>query len=293
MPNQYFFQPRRMSVILARGRRIFGGASVHHHSHHHSNHHSHSHGHHRRHSIGHGRGRDIDPAQPKGQRHRSRSTDSSSSDSSISSSSSSSIHSTVSEPPEMPIPRTHEPSSEKPLNPFDGGSSEKPESRSVTGGDHWTGYGPRRGFGGPGTWRGMGRGYGGWPDRGWHHPGFHGGRGGPGFYPRGRGGWDAPGTAGPSTVPPDAGIDRGLEGKEHGHVKGKSPAYREQKRAWKAEKRGMKHERRRIKREIRHERRQRKWEARAIRHASGTSRKDEPWKLIISFHGARKETGQS
>lgn len=53
----------------------------------------------------------------------------------------------------------------------------------------------------------------------------------------------------------------------------------------------MKYERRRYKRALKHERRQRKWEAKAaMRRGEGHSK--EAWKLIISFHGARREVGE-
>jgi len=104
-----------MSVVLARGRRTFSGAS--------NDRHPYPPGQHRRHSIGDNRGRDIDPTRTSGHRKRSRShsTDSSSS---LSSSSSSSIRSTASEPPEMPVPHLYEPS---PNGTFGVGPSSKHE----------------------------------------------------------------------------------------------------------------------------------------------------------------------
>ena len=50
----------------------------------------------------------------------------------------------------------------------------------------------------------------------------------------------------------------------------------------------MKHERRRMKRAAKHERGQYK---REMRHGGGRTR-DQPWKLVISFHGVRRETKQ-
>jgi len=232
-----------MNIVLARGRRTFSGAS--------NNRHPHPPGRHRRHSIGHGRGRDIDTVQTGTQRYRPRSlsTDSSSSGSSTSSSS---IHSTTSEPPEMPVPHIGEPS---PGRPFNGGSSKE------------------RGCGGRGG-------------RGQHH--------------NTRAGWCAPGTAGPNTVPPIPGLRGGLEGGEPGPSHEKYSTRREQKRAWKVEKRGMKYEHRRMKRAarferraVKHERRQRKRELKVARRAEGRTGGDDLWKLLIFFHGARGETGQS
>lgn len=81
-----------MSVVLARGRKLFNGASGNHL--------------HRRHSASHGRGKSADLAHPKGHRRRSNSTSSSSSDSSTSSSDSSTL-STASEPGGTPVPQTH------------------------------------------------------------------------------------------------------------------------------------------------------------------------------------------
>jgi len=228
-----------MNIVLARGRRTFSGAN--------NNRHPHPPGRHRRHSVGHDRGRDVDPTQTASQRYRDRSlsTDSSSSDSSTSSSS---IHSTTSEPPEMPVPHITEPS---PGGFFGGGSLKE------------------RGCGDRG-----GRGK-------YHNPGA---------------GWCAPG---PSTVPPIPGLRSGLEGGP-GPSHEKYSSRHEQKRAWKVEKRGMKYERRRMKRAARfekratkYERRQRKRELKATRRAEGRTGGDDLWKLLIFFHGARRETGQS
>lgn len=260
-----------MTVVLARGRKIFNGASGNHH--------------HRRHSIGYGRGRGTDPARRRDHRnrHRSRSTDSSSSDSSISSVSS--IHSTASEPPEMPVPHTHEPS---PGGSFTKGTSNEPEPWWVTNNNHWTNYGSRiqHGFGGPtpGMGRGGRRGCGGWSGQTPH--GWNGGRGGHRY---------APGIPGPSTVPPIPGLGGGLGGGEPWQF----PTHRDQKRALKVEKWGVKHEHRRMKcehrrmkRAMKYERRQRRREAKVMRYGERT-RGDQPWKLIISFHGARGEAGPS
>jgi len=92
--NHYFFKPRRLIVILARGRKVYGASDYQP----------------RQRSVSVDRGRDTDPTQTKDQR-RSRSTDSSSSRHSA--------RSIVSEPSEIPAPR--EPTSEKPPtnNPSD------------------------------------------------------------------------------------------------------------------------------------------------------------------------------
>ena len=285
-----------MTVVLARGRRIFNRASGHHH---------------RRHSIDHVRRRDGDQANTGSlrNRHRSRSTDSSSSDSSTSTSS---ISSTVSEPPEMPVPHTHEPSSG---GPFTKGPPNEHEPGRMTDANYMADYGFGRPLGGPlpDMRRGRvlrGRGFEG---RGFEGRGFEGrGFGGRGFGGRGfgrRGSWGDPGwnsgrgrcasgVPGPSTMP--------LGGGEPGGF----PAYRDQKqawkdhkqewkherraekRAWKSEKRGMKHEHRRVKRAMKHERRQRRREARVMRYGEESSRGNRPWKLIISYHGVRGEPGQ-
>ena len=263
-----------MTVVLARGRRIFNRASGHHH---------------RRHSIDHVRRRDIDQAHTGSlrNRHRSRSTDSSSSDSSTSTSS---ISSTVSEPPEMPVPHTNEPSSG---GPFTKGPSNEHEPGRMTDANYMADYGFGRSLGGPlpdmrrgRVLRGRGfegRGFGGrgFGGRGsWGDPGWNSGRG-----------RCASGVPGPSTMP--------LGGGEPGGF----PAYRDQKqewkherraekRAWKSEKRGMKHEHRRAKRAMKHERRQRRREARVMRYGEESSRGNRPWKLIISYHGVRGEPGQ-
>jgi len=241
-----------MAVVLARGRRIFNGVGGHHH---------------RRHSAGHGRGRHTDPNQSRHHpnRHRSHSTDSSSSDSSRSSTSS--IRSTASEPPEMPIPHTHEPSP--------GGHSTKghpgehgpgPMSHS----NYWINYGlqySRRGLAsGPGR-------------RGWCPPG-------------------------PSTVPQIRSGEPLQFPMSHDQKQAWKQACKAEKNTWKAEmkswkddkrveKRGMRYEHRLVKRAMKHERRQRKLEARVRRHGEGRSRGDQPWKLIVSYHGASREAGQS
>lgn len=53
----------------------------------------------------------------------------------------------------------------------------------------------------------------------------------------------------------------------------------------------MKYEHRQVKRAMKYERRQRKREAKATRHHGGksTHKRDQPWKLIISFHGAHRD----
>ena len=167
----------------------------------------------------------------------------------------------------MPVPHTHEPSPKGP-------SKEDLD----------------RGLGSPipGAGRGTGWGRGGWHDpayRGWDNPRGRGGRGWDG----GRGGC-GPGVAGPSTMPPFRGLGGGLG---DGASYDKFPTRREQKRAWRAEKRGVKYERRRMKRARKHERRQRKREVRAMRHGEGHGHSRGAWKLIISSHGAHRETEQS
>lgn len=284
-----------MTVVLARGRRIFNRDSGHHHHHHH-----------RRHSIDHVRRRDTDLTQTRGHRnqHRSRSTDSSSSVSSTSSTSS--VHSTASEPPEMPVPHIYEPSSGGPPTE---GPSDKHDPWSAADANYVADHGHGRASGGPlpemrrgRVLRGRGfrgRGFGGQPGPTHHERhnserrGACGGRGRGGSH-----GWCAPGVPGPSTMPSGGGDPREF------------PAYRDQKEvwkahkqeckqerraekgAWKAEKRGMKHEHRRMKRAMKHERRQRRQEARATRCGEGGSQGVKPWKLIVSYHGARRETGQ-
>ena len=275
-----------MSIVLARGRRIFNGARGHHH---------------RRHSIDNVRRRDADTTQTRDyrNRHRSRSTDSSSSDSSTSSASS--IRSAISEPPEMPVPHTHEPLSE---GPFTKGPPDEHEPGRVGNANYMADCGPGRAFGGPfpDMRRGRvlsrrggfgGRGFGGYPDP--IHPGWHGGRGGRGW--GGGHGRCAPGIPGPSTVPSGDGESREYHGEKHAwkaYKQGLKQDRRSEKRAWKAEKRGMKYEHRRMKRAMRHERRQRRLEARTMRYGGEeSSRGVKPWKLIISYHGVRGETGQS
>ena len=269
-----------MTVVLARGRRIFNGVSGHHH---------------RRHSIDHVR-RDTDWTQTRDHRnrHRSRSTDSSSSDSSTSTSS---VGSTISEPHEMPVPHTHEPSSE---GPFTKGLSNEHEPR-VTNANYVADHGPRRAFGGPLPEMRRGRVLRGRGGFGGHHPTHHERhnpewRGARGRGWSGSGRWCAPG---PSTVPPGGG-EPGEFPTYHdqkqawrAHKQEWKHERRAEKRAWRAEKRGMKHEHRRNKRTMKHERRQRRREARAMRCGEGGSRRDQPWKLIISYHGARTETVQS
>ncbi|KAF9646679.1 hypothetical protein BDM02DRAFT_2984602 [Thelephora ganbajun] len=252
-----------MTVSLARGRKIFGASGSHHH---------------RRHNISHDRGRDSDSAQTRGHRnrHRSHSTDSSSSSDS-STSSASSVRSTASEPHEIPAPRSHEPPP--------GGLSERRHSNEhepwwAKNSNDWINYGPHRGFGG----RGGGRGGRGW--MGPTHPGWHGSCGGRG--------WCAPGTPGPSTVPPIPGVGgdpRCGEPWQFPSYHNQKRAWKAEKRAWKDEKRGVKYERRRMKRAMKRERRQRKREARAMGYGEQSVRGDRPWKLIISFHGARRGSG--
>ena len=227
-----------MTIVLARGRKIFNGASGHHH---------------RRHSAGHGRGRHADPTQSRDypNRHRSHSTDSSSSDSS--SSSASSIRSTNSVPPEMPVPHTHEPS---------------PGGHHTRGYSH--GHGPRMSH-----------------SNYWHRYGAEYSLRGPGM---GRRGQCAPGS---SAEPPQFPMSRDQKQAWKQAWDAEKNAWKAEKKAWKGEKRGMKYEHRRAKRAMKHERRQRKLEARAMRHGEGSSRRDQPWKLIISYHGASREAGQS
>jgi hypothetical protein len=279
-----------MSVVLARGRRIFNGASGHHH---------------RRHSIDHVRRRDADPTQTGDycSRHRSRSIDSSSSDSSISSTSS--IRSTVSEPPEMPVPHIYGPS---PGGPFTKGPSNEHEPGLTTNTNYAAGCGRGRTFGGPVggdqvqcRGRGFrGRGFGGQPgpthhER--HNPEWRGACGGRGW--NGNRGRCAPGVPSSSTLPSEGGGPREFPTyhdqkevwKSHKHERRQER--RAEKKAWRAEKRGMKYEHRRMKRAMRHEKLQRRLEARATRYGEESSRGVKPWKLIISYHGARRETGQS
>lgn len=252
--NHYFFHPRRLTVVLARGRRIYSGTSD-----------NHSH---RRRSTGDERGRDIDPSHSKGRLYRSHSTDSSSSSSS-SSSSDSSIHSTASDPHEIPVPHTQ------------------------------TGYGSENGFGGPVPGVGRGRGWGGRrfgdPYGSQFYPGWQAGRGGGGW-------WGAPGTC---AVPQNSGscggqfgfggplggggpLGRGGPWEPHSYREQKL-AWKHEKRAWKGEKRAVKREYRQTKRAVKYERRQRRREARAMRYHGGKSshKRDHPWKLIITFHGAQ------
>jgi len=61
----------------------------------------------------------------------------------------------------------------------------------------------------------------------------------------------------------------------------------------KHEHRQMKREHRRMKRTMKYERRQRKLEVKAMRIGEESARGDQPWKLIISFHGVRVGAGQS
>jgi len=97
-------------------------------------------------------------------------------------------------------------------------------------------------------------------------------------------------------VPPIPGLGDGPSGGEPWQ----SPTHHDHKRALRAEKRGMKHEHRQMKREhrrmkraIKYERRQRRLEVKAMRCGEESTRGDQPWKLIISFHGARGGAGQS
>ena len=112
--------------------------------------------------------------------------------------------------------------------------------------------------------------------------------------------WHAPVAAGPSVAPPVPGIREGLEGREPGPDHENYLTRHEQKRAWKAEKQGVKYERRRVKRAVRfekraakYERRQRRRELKVARRAEGHTRRDDLWKLLVFFHGPRRETGQS
>ena len=108
--------------------------------------------------------------------------------------------------------------------------------------------------------------------------------------------WRAPGTASSSTAPPVLGMRSGMEGRKP------EPGYEdhltrhERRRAWAAEKRGMRCERRRVKRAVgsekraaKYERRQRRRESKAARHAEGRTGRDDLWKLLIFFHGPRRE----
>lgn len=141
--------------------------------------------------------------------------------------------------------------------------------------------GIRRGVGGlvPEINRALGRGQGG---PGGHfggpsYPGWHGGRGGRG--------WCSPGLSAPGVG--DGSLGRGGPWESH--------AYRDQKRAWRYEKRAAKREYRRNKRAMKYEWRARKREAKADRYlgAKNTHKRDQPWKLIITFHGALNDSGQS
>lgn len=200
----------------------------------------------------------------------------------------------------MPVPHTNEPQHKGDVKK---GVLNEDEPPSGAHGDYWITYGLRSGLGGPipGLDRGGRRG-GGWNG--------------------GRGRCD-PRTPGPSAAPPVPGLGGGLGCGEprssptyHERKKGwdweaweagkrewdaaklaqnaQKQAWKVEKKSWKTERRGMKYERRRMKRAAKHERRQRKWEARAMRHhGEGCHKGDQPWKLIISFHGARSEAAPS
>ena len=257
-----------MTVVLARGRRIYNGASGHHQ---------------RRHSDGHGRGRDTDPTQTRDRRNRRRSlsTDSSSSDSSESSIS---IRSTASEPPEMPVPHPHQPSSGKLVK----GPPKERESWLKANATYALTYGYQYAqF----TLNEMSKAdrHG---SRGLYGPGGCGGSGARGRCPQDGPGPDMALTAGgPEGEEFPAYHDNKLAWKALQEERKRE--WKAEKKAWKTERRGMKYEHRRTKRAMKHERRQRKREARAVRHGGEHHGGVKPWKLIISYHGGRGETGQS
>ena len=272
-----------MTVVLARGRKVFGAADYHH----------------RRHSISVDRGRDSDPTQTR-DRHRSRSTDSSSSRLSARS-----ARSTVSEPPEMPASHIHEPSSEKALTE---GPSSTPEqqrktyvSSAVNDGLSDLRHGVNDGL--YNFHQGLNEGLFNL-QQGLNEGLYHLHRGlNEGFYHVNNGLRSAFGGPGFSKAPQIAGPGGGEPSR--------SPTDRDSKEAWKSQldqwkvqqdewkqeqkaeqkapkpqERGVKPERKLTKEISKDERQQLKLEGK------GKSR-DQPWKLIIFYHGARGENGHS